>query len=547
MKKHFLVPVLLLIWASCSSPRITKSDIRHAQKIFGMEFTAEQISTMQDYLNSNLEGYDSMRLNPPRYEVIPALTFSPMPSGFEIKDSPSVVDFDFNEKVLLPENREDLAFYTVADLSVLIKTKQISSVELTQFFLDRIKKYDEKLEAVITITEERALAQATKMDEELAQGKYRGPLHGIPYGTKDLMAVKDYPTTWGAEPYRDQVIDETATVVEKLDDAGAVLIAKLVSGALARGDVWFGGKTKNPWDLTQGASGSSAGSGSATSAGLVPFALGTETLGSITSPANRNGVTGLRPTYGRVSRKGVMSLSWSMDKIGPLCRSAADCALVFDAIHGTDPKDPMTIAAPFSYSNTSKLEGAKIGYFKEVFENDSSLSKDNNLAMLDSIRNMGFELIELELPKTISTRGFDIILRAEAGAFFDELVLSGETSSMVEQGKSSRANSLRQSRFIPAVEYLQANRQRRVMIEAIHPVFSSVDVILSPTNYSKQLVITNLSGHPALTIPTGLDSKNHPTSITLLGNLFEEQALLEFGTLIQEKTDFHLKKPPGFE
>ncbi len=532
---------------ACSKQRISKSDIRHAQKIFGMEFTPSQISTMQDYLNSNLRGYDSLRQSPPGFEVIPAMTFDPLPQGFEFSDSPSEFQFEFDQEVKLPENKDDLAYFSVVDLSVLIKTKQISSLELTEFFLDRIRKYDSKLQAVITITEKRAIEQAKQMDEELAAGKYRGPLHGIPYGAKDLLAVKDYPTTWGSEAYKNQVFEENATVIEKLDEAGAVLIAKLVSGSLARGDVWFGGKTKNPWDLKQGASGSSAGSGSATAAGLVPFALGTETLGSITSPSNRNGITGLRPTYGRVSRYGAMTLSWSMDKIGPMARSAEDCALVFEAIYGKDPKDIMTISAPFSYSNALENKSLKVGYFKEFFESDSSSSGENNSAMIDKIKELGYVLEEVSFPDVGYTRAYDVILRAEAGAFFDELVLSGNSSTLVQQGESSRANSLRQSRFIPAVEYLQANRHRKILIEKFHETISEFDVILTPTRNFRQLIVTNLTGHPVLALPTGLDSTNHPTSITLIGNLFEEEKILELGALIQSKTYFHKKTPPGFE
>lgn len=538
--------IFFFILFGCSSQRISKSDIRHAQRIFGVDFTAKQIATMKDYLNSNLAGYDSLRASPLEYGIVPAMQFDPLPTDFEMPTGDSEMKFKFKSQLLVPENRSELSFFSVEDLSVLIKTRQITSLELTQFFLDRLKKYDPKLEAVITVTEERALTQAKKMDEELANGQYRGPLHGIPYGVKDLLAVEGYPTTWGAASYKDQMIDQTATAVKKLDEAGAVLIAKLVSGSLARGDVWFGGKTKNPWDLKQGASGSSAGSGATTSAGLVPFAIGTETLGSITSPSDRTGITGLRPTYGRVSRAGVMSLSWSMDKIGPMCRSARDCALVFNAIYGLDKNDPMTIGAPFSYSENKPLKGLKIGYFKVQFENDSSKSGENNRALLEQIRNLGIELIETEMPKTVYSRSFDIILRAEAGAFFDELVLEGEDSKLVEQGERSRANSLRQSRFIPAVEYLQANRQRRVLIEDFHAVISQFDVILTPT-FGSQLMVTNLTGHPVLAIPTGLDKDNHPTSISILGNLFQEGTILEVGAAIQEATDFHLKRPPGFD
>lgn len=539
--------VILLLVLGCQSSKITRSDIRHAQKIFGMEFTAGQIKTMQDYLNRNRQGFDSMRADPVGFDVVPAMIFDPFPAGFELPNEKGSVEFTLNDDVKLPANRDELAYYSVADLSVLIKTRQITSVALTEFFLERIEKYDDQLKAVITVTRERALDQARRMDEELTAGKYRGLLHGIPYGTKDLMAVAGYKTTWGAAPYQDKVIEQTATVIQKLDEAGAVLIAKLVSGALARGDVWFRGKTRNPWDLEQGASGSSAGSGSATAAGLVPFALGTETLGSITSPSNRNGVTGLRPTYGSVSRAGVMSLAWSMDKIGPMCRTVQDCAIVYEVIRGQDSDDPMSLEAPLTYSDQQDLAGLRIGYFKEFFNRDSTITGDNNRAVLDSIRAMGFELVEAEMPESLSWRAYDIILRAEAGAFFDQLLLEKGDQTMVQQGPPSRANSLRQSRFIPAVEYLQANRHRRLLIEDFHQVIAQFDVILTPTLARSQLIATNLTGHPVLAIPSGLDEDNHPTSISILGNLFDEGKILEFGKAVQQKTGHHLKHPPDFE
>ena len=547
MIRNIIAITLALVIAGCSSSRITKSDIRHAQKIFGIAFTADQVKTMKDYLNRNLEGFDSMRADPVGYGVVPAMILDVFPYGFEIPTQGPSSSFEFKQEVPLPDDLNDLAYYSVADLSVLIKSKKITSLALTELFIDRIKKYDKQLEAVITLTEERALEQARKMDEELAQGKYRGPLHGIPYGTKDLMAVKGYPTTWGAAPYKDQMIDETATVIKKLDESGAVLIAKLVSGALARGDVWFGGKTKNPWDLEQGASGSSAGSGSATSAGLVPFSLGTETLGSITSPSTRNGITGLRPTYGSVSRTGVMSLSWSMDKIGPMGRTAQDCAIIYDAIRGLDQQDPMSTEAPFTYVNGMDFKSLKVGYFKNLFDEDTTDTGDNNRIMLEAIRKMGIELIEAEMPKSLSRKAYDVILRAEAGAFFDELVLTGGDKFMVQQESFSRANSLRQSRFIPAVEYIQANRHRRLLIEDFHQVISQYDVILTPTFGGSQLGVTNLTGHPVLAIPSGFDETNHPTSISILGNLFDEEKILLLGDAIQQQTDHHLKHPPGFE
>jgi Asp-tRNA(Asn)/Glu-tRNA(Gln) amidotransferase A subunit family amidase len=297
-------------------------------------------------------------------DISPAMVFDPYPLDLEISPSKGLNDWDVNEAVKIPRDSDEIAFMSIVDLAGLIKSRQITSLELTNIYLERIEKYDPKLQAFITVTTDLALAQAKKADEEIAAGNYKGPLHGIPYGIKDLASVPGYPTTWGAAPYKDQIINETATVVKKLEDAGAVLLGKLVSGSLARGDVWFGGKTKNPWDLSQGATGSSAGSGSATSAGLVGFSIGTETLGSIISPSTRCGVTGLRPTYGAVSRTGFMTLSWSMDKVGPMARYATDCAIVYDYIRGQDGKDRSIQDVNFSISNKN-IKDLKVGYFYE--------------------------------------------------------------------------------------------------------------------------------------------------------------------------------------
>ena len=338
----------------------------------------------------------------------------------------------------------------------------------------------------------------------------------------------------------------TATVVEKLQAAGGVLVAKLVSGSLARGDVWFDGKTKNPWDTKQGATGSSAGSGSATSAGLVPFALGTETLGSITSPSNRNGITGLRPTYGRVSRHGVMSLSWSMDKVGPMARSAEDCAIVYSVITGKDSKDGMTTDFPDGFEPKKNYKTLRVAYLKKDIDKDTSLSKDNLEKALKTFKEMGITLDEVELPKDVPYNSFDVILRAEAGAFFDDMVRAEEVDKMVEQDQRSRANSLRQARFIPAVEYLQANRHRQVLIEKMQAIMKDYDVLISPTFGNKQLIITNLTGHPVIAIPTGLDKEKHPTSITLVGNLYDEASILLLAKAFQDQTEFDEMHPEGY-
>lgn len=536
-----------LIFLACKSNEagFTKKDVRHSQKLIGLDFEDERIDTMFGYLANNKTGYDSLRNYSISYETFPALLFDPHPTGFQFPEKSDDPEFLIPEDVSLPEDLQEVAFFTIPQLASLIKYKKITSEALTQLYIDRIKRYDGQLQSVITLTEDLALRQARKADEEIASGNYRGILHGIPYGVKDLMAVEGYPTTWGAAPYQDQVLEGTATVVKKLESQGAVLIAKLVSGSLARGDVWFGGKTKSPWDLSQGASGSSAGSGAATSAGLVAFALGTETLGSITSPATRNGVTGLRPTYGRISRQGVMSLSWSMDKIGPLCRSAEDCEIVFSLLYGKDPLDPSTNDVPF---NQSQLEpkAMKVAYLKNDIESDTSEMGENLLASLEVFKSLGVEPSAIQLPTNFPFDGFDIILRAEAGAFFDELVRSGEVDLMVEQGPSSRANSLRQSRFIPAVEYLQANRHRRQLIEEINALFREYDVIIAPSFRGRQLQITNLTGHPVISVPNGFDSKGRPTSLTLIGNLYDEGSILALAKAFQAATEFHEKYPPLF-
>ncbi|WP_340157562.1 amidase [uncultured Maribacter sp.] len=543
---HSLLFCLFITSCSSSHTDFTKKDVKRSQKIIGLDFDKKYIDTLYPYLQRNKEGFDSLRKYTLDYDVVPAVRFDPLPMNFTPKPQSGFPEWEIPNNIDVPENKADLAFYSIPQLASLIKNKKISSLELTQFFIERLKKYNDILQCTITITEEMALEQAKNMDTELANGKYRGILHGIPYGVKDLMAVAGYKTTWGAAPYRDQQIDMTATVVQKLQDAGGILVAKLVSGSLARGDVWFDGKTKNPWDITQGASGSSAGSGSATSAGLVPYSLGTETLGSILSPSTRNGITGLRPTYGRVSRHGVMSLSWSMDKVGPMTRSAEDCAIVYSVITGKDPKDGMTTDFPDGFEPNKDYKSLKVAYLKNDIEKDSSLSKENLDNAVKKFEDMGISLHAVELPKDLPYNSFDIILRAEAGAFFDDMVRAEEVDKMVEQHQRSRANSLRQARFIPAVEYIQANRQRQVLIEKMQVVMKDYDVLISPSSGNRLSIITNLTGHPAISIPTGLDKKKHPTSITLISNLYDEASILLLAKAFQDQTDFDEMHPEGY-
>jgi len=545
---YLLFSVVIFLVGACKEEKnsFSKADVEGAEKLIGIEFSKRNMDTLYPYLQENRAGFDSLRKYPLDNDVFPAVRFDPLPRNFVPRPQDDFPIWEVPSDVELPEQTSALAFYTIPQLASLIKNRKITSLELTEFFIGRIRKYDSVLQSTITITEELALKQAKKMDQELAEGNYRGILHGIPYGVKDLMAVKGYKTTWGAEPYKDQKLEITATVVEKLQAAGGVLIAKLVSGSLARGDVWFGGKTKNPWDVEEGASGSSAGSGSATSAGLVPFALGTETLGSITSPSTKNGITGLRPTYGRVSRHGVMPLSWSMDKVGPMARSAQDCAIVYSIILGEDPKDQTTTGFDFGFDPKKDFKSLRIAYLKEDIEKDTTEHKGNLEKAVETFKNMGVELTEIELPTAIPFKSFDIILRAEAGAFFDDLVRSGGVDIMVEQDQKSRANSLRQSRFIPAVEYIQANRHRQVLIEQMHDLIKDFDVIISPTFGNKQLLITNLTGHPVISVPTGLDDEKHPTSMTLVGNLYDEASILLLAKAFQEATSFDELHPEGY-
>lgn len=408
--------------------------------------------------------------------------------------------------------------------------------------MERLKTYDKQLACVITLTEDLAIQQAKKADAEIAKGKYRGLLHGIPYGAKDLLAKKGYKTTWGSVPFKDQVLDYDATVVTRLEEAGAVLCAKLTLGELAWGDVWFGGTTKNPWNLKRGSSGSSAGSASSVSAGLLPFAIGSETLGSIVSPSSECGTTGLRPSFGRVPRTGAMALSWSMDKLGPICRTVEDCAIVFNAIKGTDGKDLSTIDASFSFNGNRKdLKGIRIVYLKKDFDRNYPTKSQDSLS-LATLRKLGAELIPFELPN-YPVGDMTIILSAEAATAFDELTRNGKDDTMVRQIKNAWPNSFRASRFIPAVEYLQANRLRTKLIQDMETKLKDIDVYISPAFGNANLTLTNLSGHPCVVLPNGFRPEGRPTSITFMGKLFGEGKLLEVAKIYQDATDFHKKHP----
>jgi len=546
MKKllGFLGSVLFLITQQVlysQDSTLTVADVKAAQKIMGLEFTEIEIDSMLESLNENLLDYKNLRANSLVNSISPAIDFNPIPIGFNSEIIESKLELSNYSQIKLPPNKDDLAFYSIGEISELIRTQKITSLELTKFFINRLKKYDPILKCVITLTEDLAIEQAKRADKEISEGKYRGLLHGIPYGAKDLLAVKNYKTTWGATPFKDQLIDENATVIEKLEKAGAILVAKLTMGALAWGDVWFGGKTKNPWNPEEGSSGSSAGSASATSAGLVPFAIGTETWGSIVSPATICGVSGLRPTYGRVSRAGAMSLSWSMDKIGPICRNAEDLAIVFNSIYGLDEIDQMLLDYPFNYSHKIEFENLRIGYLKSDFDNDYPFHKNDSLT-LKTLKSLGAQLISLELPD-LPVNNISFILSAEAAAAFDELTRTNADDQLIRQIKNAWPNVFRAARFIPAVEYINANRLRHVLVQEMEKIMKDVDFYVAPSWEGDNLLLTNLTGHPCVVVPNGFADDGTPTSITFMGRLFDEGKIISAAKKYQDTTDHHLKHP----
>lgn len=523
------------------APTLTREIVANAEKLIGLEFSDAKRDSMLDGLKDQATNYQNIRKVALPNSVPPAITLNPIPVGMKFEMARKLFVMSEPGKVAVPANFEDLAFYSVGQLAKLVKSRKVTSEQLTTMYLNRLKKYGPKLECVITITEDLALKQAKAADAEIAAGKYRGPLHGIPCGVKDLLAAKGYKTTWGSVPFRDQVIDEDATVVKKLGEAGAVLIAKLTMGELAWGDVWYGGRTRNPWNYQQGSSGSSAGSASATSAGLVAFSIGTETWGSIVSPSARCGTTGLRPTYGRVSRTGAMALAWSMDKIGPICRTVEDCALVFNAIYGPDDKDQTLYDVPFNYNPKIDLSGLKIGYLKGDFDSVKT-NKVNNDSSFAVLERLGAKLIPISLPK-LPISDLSIILSAEASAAFEDLTRNGKDDLLVRQIKNAWPNSFRESRFIPAVEYIQANRIRYLAIQEMGKLMGQVDVIVAPPFDGDNSLLSNLTGHPCVVVPNGFSKEGTPTSMTFLGKLFDEATLLAVAKRYQDATDFHLKHP----
>lgn len=549
-----LIPEVL--WAAASNgAEITPATVAAAEELAGLTFDESERAMMVDGLKRTQARIAALHKVELPNSLSPALVFDPLPPGKHPPREPKRAMIRSRVRSGgVPSDSEELAFLPVTELSELMRRRRITSVQLTELYLSRLKKYDPVLHCVITLTEERAMAQARAADAEIARGKYRGPLHGIPWGAKDLLAVRGYKTTWGAGPYRDQVIDDDATVVQRLDAAGAVLVAKLTLGELAQGDRWFGERTRNPWKVDAGSSGSSAGPASATAAGLVGFSIGSETLGSISSPSTVCGTTGLRPTYGRVPKAGAMTLSWSMDKLGPICRSVEDCALVLDAIHGPDGKDNSAIAASFNWDATVSPSRLRIGYVKSAFDlprldpqdekRTVHATKSFDDAALAVLSGLGVNLIPVELPD-IPYDAMRFILTAEAAAAFDDLTRSNRDKELVQQTAGDWANTFRTARFIPAVDYINANRLRTRAIAEWDELMKKVDVIVSPTSASnlQQLVATNLTGHPAVILPNGFRPDGTPVSLTFLGGLFEEAKLLAVAHAYQRTTGFHRVRP----
>ena len=539
------------LWAHTGDGQeaLTKADISAAARVAGLEFTDEELDLMVEDLNGTRESYDELRTVEIPNSVVPALHFEPALPGARYPTESSVFRYTRPRGLERPANLEALAFAPVAELAELVRSRQVTSTELTEMYLGRLKAHGETLECLITLTEELALRQAARADAEIARGYYRGPLHGIPWGAKDLLAEDAYRTTWGARPYEDQHIPDDSTVGRRLEEAGAVLVAKLTLGALAQGDRWYGGQTKNPWNLEQGSSGSSAGSASAVVAGLVGFTIGSETLGSIVSPSTRCGASGLRPTFGRVSRAGAMALSWSMDKLGPICRSVEDCALVLHAIHGADGLDPTARDVAFDWDSGRPLSDLRVAWVPSAFEaeREDEEWKAFDEASLEVVRGLGIDPVPLELPDDIPYGAMRIILSAEAGAAFDELTRSGRDDLLVRQTRGAWPNTFRKARMIPAVEYIQANRLRTIAMHRFERAMEGIDVVVTPSFGGPMLLLTNLTGHPQAVIPNGYRSEDGtPTSISFVGKLFGDAEALRLAKAVQDATEHHLRRPPQF-
>jgi Asp-tRNA(Asn)/Glu-tRNA(Gln) amidotransferase A subunit family amidase len=540
----------LSVFTFAQDASIQKKDLESSIKLYDLSFSTQEIDTLYSDVIDNLANYKALHSFSLPNSVPLSLWQSPVLPGMHFNEKQNPISWKLDNTISLPTNKNDLAFYSIEQLASLIKNKKITSLALTQFFIERIKKWGDTLQCVISIQEHIAYEQAKKADEEIAHGKYRGLLHGIPYGLKDLFAVKGTKTTWGAAPYQNQMIDEDAFVYIKLKEAGAILVAKFTLGALAMGDYWYGGRTKNPWNLQYGSSGSSAGSASATVAGLVPFAIGTETWGSIISPSTTCGATGLRPTFGSISRTGAMALSYSLDKIGPICRSAADAAIVFNYIHGTDGKDGSAVNKPFNYDPTKNIKKLKIAYAKNYFDKIKDTSR-NEFKVLEVFKKLGVQLIPVNFPDSgvYNINIMDVVIGVECAAQFDEMTRLNIDDQLTRQTKYDWPNQFRTARFVPAVEYVNAQRHRYTLMQKVNEVIQKYDVIICPSRGDgNQSAITNLTGHPVVCLPTGFDKKlNLPTGISFVGNLYDESTLLTIANAYQGATHWNQLHPNLFK
>jgi Asp-tRNA(Asn)/Glu-tRNA(Gln) amidotransferase A subunit family amidase len=522
------------------------SDERAAERLFDLRFTPVKQDSIVSGLTDHLKLYQYLHSQDRGNDLPLSLSFDPLLPGMPYERHQGPLHWDLPGEVAMPSRREDLAYYSIPELASLLRRRKISSVELTKFFIDRLKKYGPVLHCVIELTEDSALAQARWADGLFAKGVVHSPLQGIPYGIKDLFAVRGTHTTWGTPPYKDQVVDRTAYVAERLDDAGAVLVAKLSLGELAMDDVWFGGLTRNPWSLATGSGGSSAGSAAATAAGLVPFAIGTETYGSIVDPAMRCGATGLRPTFGSIARTGCMALCWSSDKVGPICRSAEDAAYVFAYIHGADSIDRSSRLMPFNYTGKLDLTRLRVAYTRNYIDSLPEGSPEKQTLLI--LRKLGVKPVPVDFPDDL--HGNDIlslIIGVESAAAFDQLTRGNRDDEMVQQNRDRWPNIFRTARFVPAVEYINACRMRTAIMQKVDAFISRYDIIIAPPETGDQLAITNLTGHPSVTLPVGYRPDGAPGSISFIGQLYGEARLLAFAKLFQDATPYNKQHPKGFE
>jgi Asp-tRNA(Asn)/Glu-tRNA(Gln) amidotransferase A subunit family amidase len=552
-----------------AGPVVTAATFAEAEKLVQVTMTAAERQQAADSWRESMAPYLERRTGPRKVAIAPtdapATLWNPLLPGIPMPPSRDRFVRSAGGGTPLPSADDAIAFAPVTQLSRWIESRQLTSERLTNIYLSRIARLDSRIRAVITVTREHALARARQADAEIAAGKYRGPLHGVPYGVKDLMDTKDIPTTYGAEPFRNRIPTADSAVVRRLNDAGAVLIAKLSLGALALNDIWFGGQTMNPWLLEEGASGSSAGPGAATAAALVGFSVGSETGGSIVSPAMRCGVTGLRPTFGRVARTGAMTLCWSLDKLGPMTRSVEDAMLVLQAITGPDAGDPSSLPSHFDFDASAPIAGLKVGYIAQWMK--ESPATDVDRAAMETMKKLKLDLREVTLPDW-PYDSLMTVLFAEGAASFEELTLTGQLGSLKAQVKDAWPNLFRQARFLSAVDFVQADRLRRKVALELARVFKEVDILVVPSLRDEQLTITNFTGHPSLTLRAGFievsearsdwapdpahplprfnPPRRVPHGITILGRLFEDGLIGQVGVALEQAFGVVQEHPPGF-